>query len=125
MAKHYRQSKKDRMHESRGMKHRRRENNHHDNSDRHSDALMMPNDAADEQHAHMYEQTQMYHMGKGYYGPGYGHASNLPPYPDMKYYPKDAKYLRTGDYPDTIREIDDDGEDNLNNLNRQPSKSMY
>ncbi len=103
MAKHYKQNKKDGK----------------------SDSLMMPKDAADNQHGHMSEQTQMYHMGKGYYGPGYGHPSNLPPYPDMKLYPKKRRYLRTGDYPDTMREIDDDAESNIGNLNSQPSNSMY
>lgn len=121
MARHYSQNKKDRMDESRGMKKSGKRRSHNPGSD----SMMMPKDAADNQHDHMYEQTQLYHMGKGYYGPGYGHPSNLPPYPDMKYYPKETKYLNTGDYPDTIREIDHDDTDNLNNLNRQPSKSMY
>lgn len=87
--------------------------------------MMMPHDAAQDQNEGMGEQTQLYHMGKKYYGPGYGEASNLPQYPEMSYYPKGYKYLRTGDYPDTVREIDRDEEDNINNLNRQPSDSMY
>lgn len=123
MAKHYKQSRKDRMHESRGMK--RYENHRNHNSERHQDSLMMPKDAANNQEGNMYEHTQMYHMGRDYYGPGYGHQSNLPPKPDLKLYPREKKYLRTGDYPDTIREIDYDGEDNMDNLNSQPSNSMY
>lgn len=107
MAKHYRQNKNNGMRKSKGK----------------SDAMMMPRDAANDQN--MSYETKMNSMGKSYYGPGYGHASNLPPYPDMKYYPKAASYLRTGEYPDTITEIDSDGKDNIANLNRQLSDDMY
>lgn len=122
MARHYKQTRKDRRDESRGMK--RYERHHHDRERHHdSDALMMPHDSA-ENHG-MHEDTQMYHMGRSYYGPGYGHPSNLPPYPDMKYYPKEHRYLHTDNYPDTIREIDHDDADATDRLNHQPSDSMY
>ena len=88
-----------------------------------SASLMMPRDSAQGQN--MGQQSQMYHMGKSYYGPGYGHPSNMPPYPDMKEYPRQKRYLRTGDYPDTLREIEHDDSYNIQKLNSQPSDSMY
>ncbi len=85
---------------------------------------MMPRDAAGGGYG-VSEESQMYHKGKKYYGPGFGHPSNMPPYPDIKYYPKEKKYLMTDKYPDTLSEIDSDGDSNMSNLKRQPSKSMY
>ncbi len=89
-----------------------------------SSAMMMPRDAAGGGYG-VSEESQMYHKGKEYYGPGYGHPSNMPPYPDMHRYPPAKKYLMTDKYPDTLREIDRDGYDNMSNLGRQPSDSMY
>lgn len=120
MARHYKQTRKDRRDESRGMKRYERD---HDRDHHDSDALMMPRDHA-ENHS-MYEDTQMYHMGRSYYGPGYGHPANMPPYPDIKYYPKEKQYLDTDDYPDTLREIDRDEDDNIEKVDHQPSESMY
>lgn len=125
MARHYKQTRKDRRDESRGMKryerkhrqHRRRGKSHD------SDALMMPRDQA-ENHS-MQEDTQMYHRGRSYYGPGYGHPANMPPFPDIKYYPKSPEYLDNDDYADTLREIDEGEDDDRRNLDRQPSHSMY
>ncbi len=136
MARHYRQTRRDREHESRGMRryerrhhrrHHHREHHarvrhhgrHHDHH--HYDEMMMPHDASE----HMGEETQLYHMGRAYYGPGYGHPSNLPPHVDMKHYPKEKEYLDNYDYPDTLREIDGDEEHNMDNLERQPPSSMY
>ncbi len=90
---------------------------------KHKYAMMMPKDTAGSYG--MKDDDQLYHLGKGYYGPGYGHPANMPPYPDMHYYPPEKKYLRTDDYPDTIREIDTDSDDNMHNLGSQPSDSMY
>ena len=123
MARHYKQSPKDRMHESKGMKKYEKMHKKGKGHRDHSDALMMPRDSTE--HRGMEEETQLYHMGKAYYGPGYGHPSNLPPYPDIKYYPKEASALHTDGYPDTIREIDEDGMDNMRNLAHQRSDTMY
>ena len=86
--------------------------------------MMMPRDAAGGGYG-MGSESQMYHNGKKYYGPGLGHIANMPPYPDMHYYPKEKSYLMTDKYPDTIREIDSDADSNMGNLKSQPSKSMY
>lgn len=104
------------------MKRKHNPNGHNDMG--HSYAMMMPRDAAGASYD-MLEETQMYHKEKGYYGPGYGHPSNMPPYPDMHYYPEGPSYLHTDKYPDTIREIDEDADDNSANLDRQPSDTMY
>lgn len=83
--------------------------------------MMMPRDAAEGRG----DETQMYHKEKGYYGPGYGHIANMPPYADMGMYPKSHQALRTDDYPDTIREIDTDCRDNYRQVERHRSDSMY
>lgn len=83
---------------------------------------MMPRDTAGGGYG---DDTQMYHKGKDYYGPGYGHIANMAPYPDMHYYPKGKSYLMTDKYPDTLREIDSEASANMSNLKRQPSKSKY
>ncbi len=88
-----------------------------------SKPMMMPRDAAGSSHGK--DDDQLYHMGKGYYGPGYGHIANMPPYADLHYYPKEKQYLDTDKYPDTVREIDQDSDVNMRNLERQPSNSMY
>lgn len=94
----------------------------HKKNGKKSKPMMMPRDAAGGGYG---KDTQMYHEGKGYYGPGYGHFANLPPYADMHMYPKEKKYLMTDKYPDTLREIDADSDANMSNLKRQPSKSKY
>lgn len=132
MAKHYKQNRKDREDESRGMK--RYERRHQDRMDRrdesrgrrdddrhHSDALMMPRDMAEAEG----NETQLYHEGKRYYGPGYGHIANMPPYADLGMYPKERKYLKTNDYPDTLGEIDKDNDFNYGQVEKHRSKSMY
>lgn len=116
MAKHYKQTRKDRRDESRGMKRYEREREGRD-----SHALMLPRDSARGNG----DDTQMYHEGKGYYGPGYGHIANMPPYADLGMYPKSRKYLRTDDYPDTITEIDRDNDFNYGQVEKHRSDSMY
>lgn len=122
MAKHYKQSRKDRRDESRGMKRYEREHRHHDEYRRDSHALMMPHDTAEARNG---DDTQLYHKGREYYGPGYGHIANMPPYADLGMYPKGRKYLKTDDYPDTIQEIDRDNDFNYGQLERHRSESMY
>lgn len=112
MAKHYGHKKM-----MKGMKSKKMMNG------KKSKPMMMPRDAAGSSHGN--SDDQLYHMGKGYYGPGYGHIANMPPYADMHYYPKETKYLDTDKYPDTVREIDHDSDVNMGNLKRQPSDSMY
>ncbi len=87
-----------------------------------SKKMMLPRDAAGGGYG---KETQMYHAGKKYYGPGEGHIANMPPYADMHYYPQEKSYLMTDKYPDTLREIDSDAGSNMSTLKRQPSKSMY
>ena len=89
-----------------------------------SKAMMMPRDVAGGSYG-MKDDSQLYHKGKEYYGPGYGHIANMAPYPDQHYYPPAKSYLNTDKYPDTIREIDSDADSNMGNLKRQPSNSMY
>ena len=113
MAKHYSHKKNGNMPKAMGKK-------SHKNG---SKPMMMPRDSAGDYG--MKDESQLYHMGKEYYGPGYGHPANMPPYPDMHYYPPAKKYLMTDKYPDTIREIDSDADSNMDNLDRQPSNSMY
>ncbi len=85
--------------------------------------MAMPRD--DAKGGNMGEETQMYHMGKAYYGKGYGEPSNMPKEVDIEQYPKARKYLDTENYPDTIREIDSDNEFNYGQVAKRPSKSMY
>lgn len=125
MAKHYKQDKKDRRDESRGMK--RYEKEHDRRDDRHrerrrdSHEMMMPRDST----RSMDDDMQSYHEGKKYYGPGFGHIANMPPYADLGLYPKERKYLKTDDYPDTIQEIDNDDDFNYGKVASHRSKSMY
>lgn len=101
MARHYKQSKK---------------------RNRDSHKMMMPRDMAEVGNG---DNTQLYHEGKKYYGPGYGHIANMPPYADLGMYPKSRKYLKTNDYPDTIEEIDTDNDFNYGQLEKHRSDSMY
>ncbi len=84
--------------------------------------MMMPKDSAGGGYG---DDTQLYHEGPGYYGPGYGYIANMPPYADLHVYPKGKSYLMTDKYPDTIREIDSESGANMGNLKSQPSTSMY
>lgn len=84
--------------------------------------MMLPRDSAGGGYG---DDTQMYHQGPRYYGPGYGQIANMPTYADLHFYPKGKSYLMTDKYPDTIREIDSESNINMNNLKRQPSKSKY
>lgn len=118
MARHYKQTRKDRRDESRGMKRYERERG---DRSRH-DALMLPPDMAEVGNG---DNTELYHKGRKYYGPGYGHISNMPPYADLGIYPRGRKYLKTDDYPDTIEEIDTDNDFNYGQLERHRSDSMY
>lgn len=93
MAKHYKQDKKDRRDESRGMKKR-------------------------------LSDTQLYHKGKDYYGPGYGEPSNMPKDVMMTKYPMDYHNVE-GPYSDTVREIDEDLQDSYRKVEAQRSDSMY
>ena len=90
-------------------------------SNKKSSSMSMPRDAS----KGIGEETQMYHMGKAYYGKGYGEPSNLPKEVDMSQYPKARKYLDTENYPDTIREIDRDNDFNYGQVSRHLSDSMY
>ncbi len=84
--------------------------------------MMLPRDSAGGGYG---DDTQMYHGGPEYYGPGFGSIANMPQYVDMHYYPKGKSYLMTDKYPDTLVEIDSDASSNMGNLKSQPSKSMY
>lgn len=70
-------------------------------------------------------ETQLYHEGPEYYGPGFGSIANMPQYVDLHYYPKEKSYLMTDKYPDTLMEIDSDSTSNMGNLKSQPSTSKY
>jgi len=106
------QSRRDREHESRGTheywSHMHREESHHHRGPRDD----------------MRDNTQLYHMGKGYYGPGYGEPSNLPQQVEQHYYPRTYSNLEA-DYPDTLREIDEDMHDSFEKVAHYPSDSMY
>ena len=73
----------------------------------------------------MEKETQYYHMGQSYYGPGYGHFANLSPQVEMKEYPKPYRSLENDAYADTIQEIDGVERDNNRQVDRQRSRSMY
>lgn len=89
-----------------------------------SSSMAMPRDAA-ESTGRISDETQMYHMGRSYYGKGYGEFANLPKEPDYEQYPKARKYLDTEHYPDTIKEIDTDNDFNYGQVARHMSDSMY
>jgi len=91
-------------------------------SNKKSSSMSMPRDASK---GSMGEETQLYHMGKAYYGKGYGEPSNMPKEVDMSEYPKARKYLDTENYPDTLREIDTDNDFNYGKVVGHLSDSMY
>lgn len=106
----YHQTRMDREHESRGMKKywedMHREDSHHHRDDRDED------------------ETQLYHRGRAYYGPGYDEPSNLPQHVIRHRYPPMYHDL-DNDYPDTLREIDDVLDDDYRKVERYRSDSMY
>lgn len=108
----YYQNAEDIRHESEGMgeswEDMHRERSHHHRGPR------------DDQQS----STQMYHMGKEYYGPGYGEPANLPQRSRQHYYPHTYSNLE-GDYPDTLREIDEDAHNAYEKVAHYPSDSMY
>lgn len=96
---------------------------HYSNKKSSGKSMAMPRDAATG--GNMNNETQLYHMGKSYYGKGYGEFANLPKEPDYEQYPKARKYLDTEHYPDTIREIDTDNDFNYGKVASHMSDSMY
>lgn len=68
--------------------------------------------------------TELYHRGGSYYGSGHNDPSNLPQHVIHHFYPHTYSNL-TGDYPDTLREIDRDMLDAFHKAARYPSDSMY
>lgn len=128
MARHYKQSRADRMDESLGERRGRESSKkqsyasrrHESEGARHS--MSMPRDHA---RGSRKEDTQMYHEGRGYYGEGHGEFANMPQREEMRRYPDPYSNLVESDYPDTLREIDRDMHDNMRNVERQRSDSMY
>lgn len=124
MARHYKQSRNDRLDESLGERRGRESSKKQSYKSRRDESrgasMHMPRD-----HARGEDGTQMYHEGKGYYGEGYGHFANLPPREEMRPYPDPYANMVESDYPDTLREIDRDIHDNYSNIERQRSDSMY
>jgi hypothetical protein len=123
MAKHYKQGYNSRLDESLGMRRGKESSKKQSYKSRRDESRGMRKHNAD-MHSKADKETQLYHKGKDYYGPGYGEPSNLPQREIMHKYPEPYPSLKT-DYHDTITGIDDDLMDSFRKVERHPSDSMY
>jgi len=121
MARHYKQSKADRLDESLGMRRGKESSKKQSYQSRRDESRGMKRHNDD---MHKDADTQMYHKGKAYYGPGYGEPSNMPQNVMMHKYPEPYPRLKC-DYADTMAEIDRDAIDNYKKVEAYPSDSMY
>lgn len=131
MAKHYKQSPKDRKKESHGMKDYYKKYPSKESRAGHSANMSTSHRKAESRgmkrhndEMHGYADNEMNRKGKEYYGMGYGEPSNLPQHPVHHTYPQPYPRLKS-DYPDTIAEIDRDMIGDFENLASQPSDSKY